>query len=824
MCRLFALLFISFVSAFSLLAQTPSDNPVRSFYGRSNGFPAPGFHWTDSIRWNNVVNIQDYRNLVRKVATVRNTPASPDSAFSWWFAFEAAQTALCNSGGGVVYFPALPERQALCCEGLDSAYYFHESLFLRCQVIIRGQGSAERNARNRNFAPATYFEFPRYEYSLLAGTGRGTSNRTAFKAIAIHPDLLGPNSQGFSNIGVVNVDINRARILFHPRYEAFTAPTGRLTTRAVGTVKNVVVMGVRSNNATYPAANVPTLTQNLWQRWPESFSNNINVLVNRNVWICNNRINDLTNNNRNDQRPISPDDFFQNNYIANVCTTAIDGADAVFSYTNVYGIMVNRLKTLSDSTYVGFLRDATPVEEPNLYAPNVSVCDNWIFKKSRVGIQAGGSDMDISRNEIRDDPQKSSKLNPGGTACQVNAIATYENRGIDFTGWNINIEDNDVEFYRTRLTYLGGNAFSSDGEGIYFQGVSGSLARGITIRNNRVKTFTSGICNAVNSGQGKGFNGFTNTKNIMDVLVEGNDLGHIPLVIDGQGTGTEPGILSNVRVLNNRNVGSISMIGCGFGNVIAGNTASDTTRACYFFGQGIRMQKSATTCLDSLPNSCSNNTNPGFGQFSNLACPSINICGIPLANNLPRVNIENPAEAEIVRENNDPVSIEAAWTLDNCDPDSIVLFVNDFRLQSQKPNGGILPNPVTFDAYRTQPTGRGLDRLKLTIYQRADNNQVFANESRTLRVVYPGESVGVRKAAGAKTSMLYPNPAKDMLHIQSTAGAFAWRIVNLQGKIIQSGTGQGTVSTPVSTLPAGIYLMQISQNGQGASWHRFEKE
>jgi hypothetical protein len=739
--RLLILLLFAAISG-TAIAQIPTDNAVRTRYGNQPGFAAAPYHWTDSIRWNNVVNIQNFRNLVRRVPTIRNTPASPDSVFTWWFAFEAAQTQLCNSGGGVIYFPALPERTALCCEGLDSSYYFHESIFLRCSVILRGDRPSNTDAKSNQFTPPTYLEFPRYEYSLLAGTGRGTSNRSAFKSITLAPQYIAEGTNSFSNVGVVDLDINRARLRFQPTFR--TVQVGNTSTLLPnGNPRNVVIMGVRSNNAAYPDPGVPNtnFNQNLWQRWPYRFAGNVNVFVNRNAFVSGNRINDRTNNARNDFRPTPPDDFFQNNFVANACTTAIDGADAVFSYTNSYGVIVNRLKSPTDSTVATFISNATPQQEPNLYSPGITINDNWIFKKQRVGIHAAGIGLQIRRNELRDDPNKSSKLSPTGTSCNNNTIATYENRGIDFVGWDIDITDNFIEFYRIRNSYSADtvSGWSADGEGIYFQGPGGGTARGIRILNNTVRTSSRGVCNALNSGQGKGMNGFVNTSNIMDVLVEGNDFGGMPFFADGKGTPPNLGVLSNVIVRNNTNLGNLSMQGCGPGNFAYNNTASATLRPCYIFQPGnTRLRVGTNTCLNENTASCAQNQNATLGNPVIDACPNINLCAIPQVNNTPTITITSPATPNVVRNNNEVVTIDAEWELLNCEPDSIVLYRNGFKLAKREANdNNPMPNPVTFNQYVTPPAGRGEDFLKVAIFRTNDQSNVVFTESRSVRVVYP---------------------------------------------------------------------------------------
>ena len=150
-------------------ANGPTDNPIATRYG-TGAYP-----WTDTIHWSSVFNITDYGG--------NGGDTADDTA-----AFNAARDAAFAAGGGVVYFPA-------------GTYYFADTIYLKDGVVLRGATPVNGDAKSGTYDPPTNFEFPAYVPTF---SGTGTPNSTAFKKI------LTTNPQTDSNIGIVNVDINRA--------------------------------------------------------------------------------------------------------------------------------------------------------------------------------------------------------------------------------------------------------------------------------------------------------------------------------------------------------------------------------------------------------------------------------------------------------------------------------------------------------------------------------------------------------------------------------------------------------------------------------------
>jgi hypothetical protein len=72
---------------------------------------------------------------------------------------------------------------------------------------------------------------------------------------------------------------------------------------------------------------------------------------------------------------------------------------------------------------------------------------------------------------------------------------------------------------------------------------------------------------------------------------------------------------------------------------------------------------------------------------------------------------------------------------------------------------------------------------------------------------------------------LYPNPVVDQLHL-SHAGlklvGSRYRILDVRGRVVGNGAfDEGTA--PVGTLPAGLYLLEVSTKDQQIIVRRFQK-
>jgi hypothetical protein len=485
----------------------PTDNPIAEKYSNSS------YPWTNQIKWNCVYNIQDFDGITMVAR------------------FNAARDAAAANGGGVVYFPA-------------GTYSFEDSIRLKNGVVIRGESSSVTDAKNSEFNPPSKLEFPKYEPQF---SGNGTPNDTAFKTLTT---TAGDTD---SNIGLVNLDINRAAI----------ALRGDIDT---GNNQNIVIYGIRSNNVAEPDPGVPdTSFQSPWLRYSYRFAANIKVNVKENLLIANNRINDnITDNYDQPGYQVKP---LQGDQII----TYAEGNKVPFHYGNHYGIVVNRAKS------GGFQKNANPNTEPGLFRTGITVRDNWVYHTMRVAISASGDGLVIQDNQVRDERRKQWWTHPTGLREPRGAV-TLENRAIDWSGSNVLVEGNQYEVYRHRIRDTG--YLSVDGEGILIQECCGGTeVNGAIIRNN----------------QGNTYIGLYKIPSIKNVEIVGNrvnaELTDIELIYVNADTNNAPGVMEDVTIANNIVNGGILAKGTGGGrrNTVEnnqGNNSATLTYSCHVDAKG----------------------------------------------------------------------------------------------------------------------------------------------------------------------------------------------------------------------------------------------
>lgn len=451
-----------------------NDNPIATRYGKS------AYPWSDRIRWQCVYNINDFAG---------DTPMAR---------FIAARDVAAANGGGVVFFPG-------------GTYEFNEDLYLKNGVVVRGETpTAVTNAKESGYAPPTQFVFPQYQPQL---SGNGTPNETAFKKITtLNPD-------GDRNIGIVNIDLNRAAISL-------------LGDLDIEDSQNLIIFGVRSNNVAEPDSQVPDLSfQAPWMRYSYRFAANIKINALQNLLVANNRLNDeITDSYEQPGYRIKSLDGQE-------VITYADGGKVPFDYGNHYGIVLNRSKP------DGFEKAATPQTEPGLFRSGIVARDNWVYHTMRVGISASGDGLILRDNQIVDKPDKQWWTDPTGRK-EARGSVTLENRAIDWSGWNAMIEGNRYQVYRHKIgdtQYL-----SVDGEGILIQECcGGTTVRGVTIANN----------------SGNSYIGLYKVQDIEDAIVRDNKVRNNPtntasiyIVADTNARGYA---MENVTIENNEVVGSI---------------------------------------------------------------------------------------------------------------------------------------------------------------------------------------------------------------------------------------------------------------------------
>jgi len=391
----------------------PTDNPITTKYGDSV------YSWTQEIKWNCVYNIKDF----------------PGSAVDDQFI--AARDTAAKNGGGVVYFPG-------------GIYNFKEGIKLKNGVVIRGENPQVTDAKSDNYTLLSQLVFPKYEPIL---SGNGTPNDTAFKNIST------TNPDQDSNIGVVNLDINRGAISL----------LGNLNQE---TSKNIVIFGDRSNNVALPDPKIPADFQPKWVRYSYRFAANIEVNGQENVLVANNRVNDNITDNYE-----QPGYQVKSRKKGEQIITYTEGWKVPFHYGNHYGIVVNRSKP------DGFQIGAIPETEPGLFRKGIVIRDNWVYHTMRVAIIGSGDGLIIKDNIVKDENGKQWWTDPTGTQ-QIHGATTLENRAIDWSGWNVIIEGNNYQVFRHKIAdtiYL-----SVDGEGILIQECcGGTIVNGAKIIKNQ---------------------------------------------------------------------------------------------------------------------------------------------------------------------------------------------------------------------------------------------------------------------------------------------------------------------------------------------------
>ncbi len=466
----------------------PKDNIIASFYGKD------AYPWSDEISWHCVYNINDFKgsSIIEQ--------------------FNQARDAAAANGGGVVYFPA-------------GTYRFNDNIQLKNGVVLRGETPKNQQATSSDFSPQSQLFFPKYQPKL---SGNGTPNETAFKQI------LTTNPQQDSNIGLVNLEINRASISLIAEMKNHQN-------------KNIIIFGVRSNNIARPDPQVPDLSfQHPWQRHSDRFASNIEVTAFQNVLVANNRINDnITDNFEQPGYQLKTND-------SKKIINYKDGKKAIFNYSNHYGIVVNRFGGEG-----GFKKAATPQTEPGLFRKGIVIRDNWVYHTMRVGIHASGEGLIIQNNQVRDQPNKQWWLHPTGLREATGAV-TLENRAIDWSGWNVLVEGNDYQVYRHKIAET--KYLSVDGEGILIQECcGGTTVNGVVIENN----------------QGNAYIGLYKVQDIQNVRIENNQLTHADIFVMAD-TNRKPHTMENVKILNNTVGGDIiaKASSGGRNNIIQGNTGT----------------------------------------------------------------------------------------------------------------------------------------------------------------------------------------------------------------------------------------------------------
>ena len=63
----------------------------------------------------------------------------------------------------------------------------------------------------------------------------------------------------------------------------------------------------------------------------------------------------------------------------------------------------------------------------------------------------------------------------------------------------------------------------------------------------------------------------------------------------------------------------------------------------------------------------------------------------------------------------------------------------------------------------------------------------------------------------------YPNPASDVLLLDSPFGSGQWMLIGTDGRSVISGQAEQPTSIDVSDIPCGLYILSVEHNGVSSS-------
>lgn len=459
----------------------PTDNPLALYR----------LAWINALPWQKTVDI--------KACTGKTAP-------------EKYADALKRLGpkGGVIYFPA-------------GIYRFQSDLVIPNGVVLRGVSPSAPNAQADNYYPTARFEFPRY---VPSNTGEGTPILTAFKVIRL------ANPATDSNVGLLNIAINRSRIVFAegPNHTAG---------------KNRFVVGCTLTNAAGVDPRVPDLSagQHPWQRFTQRHAAAISVHSAENALIANNRLPEG-----------APDDFTMDGYVItdrDKKPRTVDGV--VFDYNNRPGIDLNGF-CLGRSG--GNPPDGTPDTHPWRFRKGGIVRDNFIYSTGRTAISFSGDGTLCTGNVIRFNPNVK-RWTATGTHIAYGS-ATNDNRAVQMRGWRWTVSNNDYLVYKNRLH--SSNYTFNDGEGLMHEDHCNS-----TIRDSRLT-----------GNKGNAYLSLYKTAGIDGLIVEKNEIrteGGIQAIYVDANRNSGPFPCRNVIIRDNVTQGSGILIRGAphANNVVAGN-------------------------------------------------------------------------------------------------------------------------------------------------------------------------------------------------------------------------------------------------------------
>lgn len=786
------LCILLFLVSVGLFAQ-PTSNPVVQYYPSKDNN-----HWTEKLAWDNVTDVTTTNAVTKNNNFTGNKWPNAGATGKDIYEVDSAHLATVlsnisssnNGNGGVLYFP-------------EAEYIFDFDVYLPDNVVLRGAKpvSGQQNAKMNNFSPPSVFLFPKYIPSF---SGEGTANWSAFKHIH--------GMSSCDSAGLAWITMNRAVLNFlAPPDEWSKTITESDEAPYVGTygqpqpstiMTDILVFGVRSANAVEADKDVPSGSQHAWQRYTNRRIGNFNAFIYKNGFIANNRLNDVedcadfadgypkngdphhsepygseaASSYTNTTYPIQSDNFSMQNYLLEDGSSVDDTVR--FNYNFHYGMNINRGKLAYHQEYnmtnwYGTQWHYTPETEPASMGTNIEIIDNWIFKKMRPALQVGGNGIVVERNILRDDPDKQNddiEVNATGRYAPQGQN-TFENRGIDISGWNCVVDSNWLEAYRV---YVAGY-LSTDGEGILHQESSGSSINGMTITNNVMYEYL----------------GLYKSKDMYDVNVSGNEIyGSYIMVRADHNNGVAS--IYNTSV-NNNLANSIEVRGSAGGkNVEAQNNeaAGGYQLSCYVDTAG--------------------NTGGAIEWYEADSAAGVTVGGpCTLSKNYPSVALTSHTPDSIYKTSQlETVDIAYQCARDDNPSDfsdwTYTLYVNTDTVTGQVNPDGSVNYTWEIPAYNSY-------NIKAKV-----NDGSYKTYSSVMRYeVYPFTTLESIAPATSDIT-IYPNPAGERVKVElpETFEGGMISIVNMSGMIEKSISNvQSVNSLKISGLNAGIYFVTAS-NGK----------
>ena len=601
---------------------------------------------------------------------------------------------------------------------------------------------------------------------------------------------------GVENTGLVDININRAIVgLYGGGWTKSLNGKTYSQYQPQYMHRNIIMMNLRQNNAAIPDPSSPSSKQSGAtadsQAWPWRFGNNIDINVWENCAVINCRLND------------SPtDNFEQPNYVLESGSIGGDGKKAEFNYLHHSGIDINRNKILTrgDGYYAagphgkhgldGFKTGATPEDEPMLFRPGIEIRDNWVKTLTRVKIKAAGSGLVIDNNVCTDETGKDYYMTENGRKLQLNNSATYENRGIDVSGWGVTVTNNDIYVQRGKIAT--GNYLSVDGEAILIQECCG----GTSINDYDL---SYNVLNPASTG----YIGFWKMRDLNNIKMNGNDMGGKFIIAQADVNGCDAAgdktkspcfKLNNVEIKDNFNVSSITAIGTAGGsacnNIVTGNKMSGKIKhSTHVTVTGNKSLDGTTDVTDFEELVTAGSTGDASGK---LTSPSTHVL------------MSNTCESK---------TVDFKVAIDCGAVDSVIYYKNTTKGYEKIGTGNLDAGTYNYTlSLASSNAGETiLEKITARIFSNAGQGKQWTDLIEVKKEC--GLSVGIEPIKDERGMTVYPVPADDVISIKGTKLGEEILIVDYIGNTLVSATAlEGNTSINVAQLQSGSYILRVGQS------------